>query len=121
MTIQEFSTQTGVSVDTIRYYEKIGVLPKPARTENGYRNYDNSMVEQVRILNRAKDLGFSLAEIKELGSLFRNKKLRRKDMGERLKNKLAEIDAKILVLSQMKNNIQQAVAGLCEFKDRLSD
>jgi len=119
MTIQEFSQQTGISKDTIRYYEKIGVLAKPARTASGYRRYDAAMVEQVRLLNRAKDLGFSLAEIKELASLFKTKRLRRRDMGERLKHKLSEIDAKIAALNHLKRNIQQAVAGLCEFKDRL--
>lgn len=85
MRIQEFSSQTGVSTDTIRYYEKIGVLPKPSRGENGYRSYPDSMVEQVRLINRAKELGFSLNEIKDLSALFRTNQLRRKDMGKLLK------------------------------------
>ena len=119
MRIQEFSSQTGVSKDTIRFYEKIGVLPKHARTESGYRRYDASMVEHVRLLQLSKDLGFNLTEIKELAALFAARKLRRRDMGERLKTKLIEIDEKIDALNQLKTNIEKAVAGFCEFKDRL--
>lgn len=120
MTIQEFSKQTGLSKDTIRYYEKLGILPKPARTSGGYRQYKSEMVEDVLLLRRAKDLGMSLHEMKELAILFRAKKLRRKEMSERLTAKLSEIDAKIEALNLLKLNIQQALAGFCEFKNQIA-
>lgn len=119
MTIQEFSEAADITKDTIRYYERIGVLPRPMRNQNGYRVYTQAMVEEVRLLNRAKELGFSLTEIKELSTMLGAKKLRREDMGKRLQIKLVEIEAKITALNQLKKNIQDAVAGLCEFKNKI--
>ena len=57
---------TGVSPDTIRYYEKIGVLPRASRTESGYRVYPASAVERVLVVHRALRIGFTLAELAEV-------------------------------------------------------
>ena len=58
--------ETGVSPDTIRHYERIGVLPKAARTRAGYRIYPESAVERVRVVQRALRVGFTLAELAEV-------------------------------------------------------
>lgn len=115
MNIQELAMKSGLSKDTIRYYEKIGLLPKPKRSMSGYREYDTSMIVNLKLLNHAKQLGFSLKEIKSLSQLFLSKKLNRKEMGQRLQNKMIDIDAKIAALNKLKENIKEVVAGNCEY------
>lgn len=66
MKIGEFSAQLGVSTDTLRYYEKHALLMPSRRTEAGYRDYSQSDLKQMQFILRAKDVGFSLTEIKEL-------------------------------------------------------
>ncbi|WP_404342928.1 Zn(2+)-responsive transcriptional regulator [Pseudoalteromonas mariniglutinosa] len=66
MKIGEFANQLGVSTDTLRYYEKHGLLTPSARTAVGYRQYSTFDIKQMRFILRAKNVGFSLSEIKEL-------------------------------------------------------
>jgi DNA-binding transcriptional MerR regulator len=54
---------TGVSTDTLRYYERLGLLPKPPRTGGGYRDYPTTSLERVRLIRRAMSVGFSLSEL----------------------------------------------------------
>jgi MerR family transcriptional regulator, copper efflux regulator len=63
MRIGELAKLTGISVPALRYYEQIRLLPAPRRTEAGYRDYPQEMVERVRFILRAKERGFSLREI----------------------------------------------------------
>lgn len=67
--IGELSKRTGVNIETIRYYERNGVLPKPPRTEGGHRAYDSAFVKRLSFIARARQLGFSLEEIRSLLSL----------------------------------------------------
>lgn len=120
MQIKDLAKLAGVSDTTIRFYEKSGVLPKAQRGHNGYRDYPEERVVQLRMICRAKDLGFTLREIKDLSALLFSKKLDRKEMARRLKEKNEEIDIRIKSLKQMKSEINEALSGLCEFKDRLS-
>lgn len=69
MRIGEASRQSGCHIETIRYYERIGLLPSPPRSESGYRHYDEQHIKQLRFIHRARELGFSLEEICELLSL----------------------------------------------------
>lgn len=69
MAIGAVARRAGVGVDTIRYYEREGLLPRPHRRSSGYRDYDESAVERLRFIRHAKQLGFSLAEIRDLLSL----------------------------------------------------
>ncbi|MBL8380570.1 MAG: MerR family transcriptional regulator [Burkholderiales bacterium] len=55
-----------VNVETLRYYERLGLLPRPPRASNGYRQYDDNALRRLRFIRRAQALGFSLAEVKEL-------------------------------------------------------
>lgn len=52
--------QSGFSVDTLRYYERVGLLPEPTRTENGYRSYDETTMERLRFIRRSRNLGLDL-------------------------------------------------------------
>ena len=70
MRIGELSTRSDIPVETIRYYEKEGLLPEPPRTASGYRDYDSSSVQFLQFIRRAKSLGFSLSECRDLLSIF---------------------------------------------------
>jgi MerR family copper efflux transcriptional regulator len=67
--IGEVAERGGVNLQTIRYYEREGLLPEPPRRESGYRMFPESTVRRVRFIKRAQELGFTLAEIRELLSL----------------------------------------------------
>jgi MerR family copper efflux transcriptional regulator len=74
MNIGEASRQSAVSAKMIRHYESLGLLPKVARTEAGYRQYDAAAVHTLRFIRRARDLGFGTGEIANLLALWRNRK-----------------------------------------------
>lgn len=65
-TIGRLSGRTGVNIETIRYYEKIALLPKPPRSSGGHRLYGSAETERLNFIRRARELGFSLAEIRSL-------------------------------------------------------
>ena len=69
MKIGELGAATGTKVETIRYYEQIGILPPPARTASNYRSYCNEHVQRLSFVRRARDLGFPLEQVRELLSL----------------------------------------------------
>ena len=69
MKIKELSKRTGINLETIRYYEKQGVLPEPKRSANGYRNYDDASLAQLNFIKNCRMLGFSLEDIRELNRL----------------------------------------------------
>ena len=69
LTIGKVSKQSGIGVETVRFYEKSGLIDDPPRTESGYRQYPGSTVVRIRFIKRAKELGFTLKEIKELLNL----------------------------------------------------
>lgn len=69
MRIGELAAQTGVNIETIRYYEREGILPKPARTANNYRRYSQRHRRRLRFVRRTRDLGFTLDEVRVLLSL----------------------------------------------------
>ena len=64
--IGEIANRSGVSVDTVRYYEKLKILPIAPRTSGGYRVFSAKAIEQIRFIKQAQELGFSLDEIKKL-------------------------------------------------------
>ncbi|MEA3277385.1 MAG: helix-turn-helix domain-containing protein [Pseudomonadota bacterium] len=65
-TIGVLSRETGVNVETIRYYERIGLLPEPARTEGGHRLYNEDQLRRLVFIRRGRELGFSLEDLKTL-------------------------------------------------------
>jgi MerR family transcriptional regulator, copper efflux regulator len=62
MKIGEITGRAGVSVDTVRFYERVGVLPPPARTESGYRDYEPGMIERIRLTRELQAIGFTLRD-----------------------------------------------------------
>ena len=67
--VNELSKRTGINLETIRYYEKQGILPEPKRQANGYRSYDEESVTQLLFIKNCRQLGFSLEDIKQLNVL----------------------------------------------------
>jgi MerR family transcriptional regulator, mercuric resistance operon regulatory protein len=69
LTIGDVARRTGVNIETVRYYERIGLLPKPTRTEGGHRAYDEAALKRLAFVRRSRDLGFTLDDIRALLSL----------------------------------------------------
>jgi MerR family mercuric resistance operon transcriptional regulator len=68
MTIGQLAERTGLSIHTIRYYEALKLLPKPERTEKGYRKYSTEYVKKIKIVKKFQELGFTLKEIKTINN-----------------------------------------------------
>lgn len=120
MKTKQVTECTGLSKDTLRFYEKEKLIPEPARDANGYRVYSAKVVEQLNMITMAKNLGFTLKEIKELSQLLYSQHLTPKTMAAKLTQKSSEIEMKIDELSKIKNLIDNALAGMCQYKDKLS-
>lgn len=104
LTIGRLARRAGVGIDTVRFYERARLLPKPVRTASGYRTYSDADVERLRFIRRAKALGFSLEEISELLALSAGKGGRAavKSLAER---RLRDLDRKIAELSVMRDTL----------------
>ncbi|MGL1958298.1 MAG: MerR family transcriptional regulator [Colwellia sp.] len=119
MKTKEITEKTGLSRDTIRFYEKENLIPSPSRSSNGYRFYDEQVVTQLKMITRAKELGFTLKEIKELTKLLYSKGLTKKKMSKQLELKNLEIDRKVFALKKIKEEINKALEGMCDYKEHL--
>jgi MerR family mercuric resistance operon transcriptional regulator len=89
--IGELAVRAAVNFQTLRFYEREKLLPEPPRLSSGYRAYPNSAVRRVRFIKRAQDLGFTLAEIRELLSLRINPTSERSDVRVLAQAKIADI------------------------------
>lgn len=109
LTIGRLARAAGVGVETIRFYEREGLLPEPARTASGYRQYPLDTIDRLGFIRRAKRLGFSLGEVRELLALAhaRGERTRVRAIAEQ---KLAGIEQRIEELARMRN----ALAGLTQ-------
>eukprot|EP00487_Bulimina_marginata_P007542 TRINITY_DN28919_c0_g1_i1.p1 TRINITY_DN28919_c0_g1~~TRINITY_DN28919_c0_g1_i1.p1 ORF type:complete len:109 (-),score=6.75 TRINITY_DN28919_c0_g1_i1:85-411(-) len=93
--------------DTIRYYEELGFLTNISRSNNGYKEYTHAHAEQLILLKRTKELGFTLKEIQTLASLLFTKQLTEDVMTQYLRKKEREIDNTILKLTACKEEIKK--------------
>ncbi|WP_455208517.1 heavy metal-responsive transcriptional regulator [Kaarinaea lacus] len=107
MTIGQVAKQTGVSVETIRFYEKEGLIDEPERNPSGYRQYPAETIKRVLFIQRAKEVGFTLKEIHDLLSLQEKPEACCGDILSKAERKVAQIEAKINELQRMKNALQQ--------------
>lgn len=99
----------GVSIDTIRYYEREGLIPPPRRRASGYRDYDHSAVRRLRFIRSAKDLGFSLDDIRELLALSADREHGVRGVKQRARARLAMIDERLRRLKDMRDGLQALV------------
>jgi MerR family transcriptional regulator, copper efflux regulator len=111
MTIGRLSERTGVSIDTVRFYERKGLLPPPARRASGYREYHESDIDRLRFIRRSKELGFTLAEIGELLSLSGNRRGDMRGVRRKAEQRLQQVERKIEELQRVKGGLQKLIAS----------
>jgi Hg(II)-responsive transcriptional regulator len=110
--VGEVAQRAAVNLQTIHYYEREGLLPRPPRTASNYRVYTEDAVRRVRFIKRAQELGFALRDIKELLSLRAAPRTCCGDVRERAKTKLRDIDEKIGTLQGMRKALTKLI-GEC--------
>ncbi|MBS0209438.1 MAG: MerR family transcriptional regulator [Planctomycetes bacterium] len=119
MRIGEVAKLSGTGIETIRFYEREGLLLEPERRPSGYRQYDEASVERLNYIRRAKELGFTLAEIRELLQLsFVASHC--EHIRQRAETKITDIEQKIRSLRQMKRSLGKIVEH-CRTKGATED
>lgn len=113
LTIGKVADRGGVRVQTIRYYERRGLLPKPARTAAGYRKYSDEAIRRLRFIRQAQALGFSLGEIEELLSLRMQRGTTCGDIRKRARQKITTVNDKIEELQRIKDALSR-LATACK-------
>ena len=116
MTIGRIAEAAGVSIDTMRFYERQGLLARPRRTFSGYRVYGADVLERLNFIHDAKALGFSLREIKELLSLGVKSTRECGPVTRKAEAKLAEMNEQIRRLQRMRRTLTRMIkdcAGEC--------
>ena len=108
LTIGRLAQIGGVNLETVRYYERQGLIPKPPRTRSGYRVFPDEAPRRLRFIKRAQELGFSLSEIRELLSLRMRPGTNRAAIRARADAKIADVDEKIRALEGIKREIGRA-------------
>ncbi len=117
MKIGEVAESSGVPAKTIRYYEEVGLLPEPERADNGYRAYERQSVELLRFIARARGLGFSLDDVRDLVDLWQDKDRASADVRRLAKDQIAAIDEKLAELQSMRRTLSTLVER-CHGDDR---
>jgi Hg(II)-responsive transcriptional regulator len=112
MLIGDVASEAGVNIQTLRYYERRGLIPAPKRTASGYRQYSDEAVRLVTFIKRAQELGFTLREVQQLLKLRTPGPKRRDAARAAAEAKVRDIDAKIRDLGAMRTALMQLV-GTC--------
>src|SRR5215831_1820760 len=107
MTIGQVAKLAGVGVETIRFYEREGLLNKPKRKQSGYRMFENEAVNRIRFIKSVKELGFSLKEIRELLFLRVDSRSTATEVKKRVDSKIDQIDRRIYDLKKVRNALAQ--------------
>ena len=108
LTIGALADRTGCTVPTIRYYEDIGLI-RPARTQNGYRDYTGDDIHRLTFLRRARGLGFSIENCRQLMALYRDKGRASHDVREIAKSHVKVIEEKVRELESMRATLQKLI------------
>jgi MerR family transcriptional regulator, copper efflux regulator len=110
LTIGQVAKNAGVGVETVRFYERQGLICRPERPDSGYRRYSHDVVQRIRFIRRAKELGFSLAEIRELLELRADPAGTCADVRIRAQAKIGDIEGRIQALGRMRTVLEKVVA-----------
>lgn len=120
LTIGELATRAGVNIQTVRYYERRGLMPRPSRSRAGYRQYRLEAADRLRFIRRAQDLGFSLEEIAELLALRVRHGSACATVEARAREKISIVDRKIGELQRMKDTLER-LAAACQARETTSE
>ena len=108
MKIHELSKQSGIHLETIRYYEKMGLMPEPKRLANGYRDYDEASLKQLKFIKTCRALDFSLAEIKFFNEM-KTQQSQHCEVDSMLAKHLVSVEEKIAELTEIKHFLQSLI------------
>jgi MerR family transcriptional regulator, copper efflux regulator len=111
MQIGAVSRKIGLSVDTIRFYERNSLLPRPQRTPGGFRQYAEAEVETLSFIRRVQGLGFTLREVRELVQLRRSRMQACAPVRSRLQEKLRDVRKKLTDLRRLEYELRLALRG----------
>ena len=118
--IGDIARRSGLGIETLRYYEKIELLPIVGRTPSGYRLYNAETLDRIGFIQSAKDLGFTLNEIKEFLSLKQADGDDCHDVREQVVNKIRDVEEKISQLMKIKTSLNQLIES-CDGHDAVKD
>jgi len=110
LTVSGLAAQVGVSPDTVRYYERLGLLPRPARSAAGYRRYDEEAVQRLRFVKGAQRVGLRLREIGELLQVVDRGQCPCGHTEALLRERLAEVDAELARLEALRSELARLLA-----------
>ena len=106
----DLARATGCNLETIRYYEKIGIMPDPPRSTKGYRSYDDAHVKRLKFVMRSRDLGFSLEEVRGLLGLVDDRSRTCAEVQIIAEDHLTDVQAKIADLQRIERVLSDTVA-----------
>lgn len=106
ITVGTLAKRCGINKETVRYYEKIGLMPGPKRRESRYRYYDDDDLARLNFIVRTKELGFTLREIKELLAMYVDPGTKCADMKELAERKIADIKRRVRDLQSISEHLQ---------------
>lgn len=110
LTIGRLAAATGVNVETVRYYERIGLMPPPARTASGHRAYERAHVRRLAFIRRARELGFSIEQIRALLALAEPSRASCAEVREIARTHLDDVRAKLADLTKLEHILGATVA-----------
>lgn len=119
LSIGAVARRAGVGIDTIRYYERERLLPAPRRRDSGYRDYDAIAIDRLKFIRRAKTLGFTLDDIRELLALSTDHGQGVRGVKQRAELRLQKLDQRIRELQHMRSGLQRLI-GACPGRGELA-
>ena len=111
MRIGEAAAASGCHIETIRYYERVRLLPHPARTSSGYRTYRPQEVDRLRFITRGRELGFSLEEIRSLLTLSDDPALSCHEVDQLARHHLADVQQRMRELRRIARELQRTITS----------
>lgn len=111
--IGEAAKKAGVHKETLRYYERRGLIPEPDRRRSGYRIFTDEHVQRIKFIKRAQELGFTLSEIEDLLTLRVDHHTTCADVRQRAERKLTDVEEKIAELQKIRDALQH-LTDLCQ-------
>ncbi len=116
LTIGKLAKSAGINIETVRYYERIGIMPEPKRRESGYRQYSQEDVSRLKFILHAKELGFSLKEIRELLELRVDPETNCEEVRQQAETKITDIERKIADLKRIRTALMNLATACKERK-----